>query len=215
MLREQIVAARPLVGEEEIPVPLELLRRFPRLRLIVSVLALAAMGWPSGGRVAAQAPAPGLQLLLQVNQPVLSAGATLRIGIGAINSRRRRAGRLPVGGDPARRHRGVADDGRGPGPGQPEQPGRPAPRLLEPHRAGRLRPEAARLLHLHPDGWRAAGQLSGLFRGHRPGRLARRAHRRRRRDRGRVPRPRDRRGPDPRGRARTGSDGHDPPGAGR
>ena len=66
--------------------PLDPLRRCPRLRLFVSVLALAVVGWPSGGRVTAQAPAPGLQLLLQVNQPVLSAGATLRIGIGAINT---------------------------------------------------------------------------------------------------------------------------------
>ena len=66
--------------------PLDLLRRCPRLCLIVSVLALAAVGWPSAGRVAAQAPAPGLQLLLQVNQPVLGTGATLRVDIGAVNT---------------------------------------------------------------------------------------------------------------------------------
>ena len=65
---------------------LEPLRRCPRLRLFVSVLALVVTGWPSAGRMAAQVPPPGLQLLLQINQPVLSAGATLRIGIGAINS---------------------------------------------------------------------------------------------------------------------------------
>ena len=66
--------------------PLQPLRRFLRLRLFVSVLALVVTGWPSAGRVAAQAPAPGLQLLLQINQPFLGTGATLRVDIGAVNS---------------------------------------------------------------------------------------------------------------------------------